>query len=268
MKTKIISFYSDKNGETYYTDHHSRLIKNLKQIDNTNCDISLLNNIQGYRSVCLYKPKFILQKLREYKAPLLWLDIDSYVHKSLEFFDTFNHMDVDFVYSCGTTFKAPGKASPLYFNYTPIVIEMLEDWSARCEDHEKNKSNEQKFDHDILLWETLPNFMKHPEFNWNPKKELKMMAFDKQLCGEPLYFDRAINAFVLNHINNMNNNIIMTMGISDVSSKKEAHKIKNDMHPVNFIGSHSVFEYILDHEVLINCYNYPDSEVAFTLKVK
>jgi hypothetical protein len=145
---------------------------------------------------------------------------------------------------------------------------MLENWAARCEDHEKNKSNEQKFDHDILLWETLPNFMKHPEFNWSPKKQLKMIALDVQLCGEPLYFDRTANAFRFNHINNMNNNIIMTMGISDVSSKKEAHAKKNDMHPVNFIGSHNVFEYILDHEVLINCYNYPNSEVIFTLKVK
>lgn len=268
MKTKILSFYRDKGDETYYTDHHNRLLKNLQHFNNTNYHIEHLNGVEGYRSVCLQKPKFILQKIKQYKSSVLWIDIDSYVHKSLEFFDTFNFMDVDFVYACATELKAPGKASPLYFNYTPIVIELLEDWAARCEDHEKNKPEQQKFDHDILLWETLPNFMRHPEFNWTPKKELKMMAFDTQLCGDPLYYDPHRQGFVFNNINNINNNVVMTMGISDVSSKKEAHEKKNDMHPVNFIGSHSCFEYVLDREVIINCYNYPDSKVILKLKVK
>jgi hypothetical protein len=268
MKTKIISFYRDTGGETYYTDHYNRLVKNLQIVNNTNYDIEHLCDIEGYRSLCLFKPKFILEKLQKYKAPILWLDIDSYIHKSLEFFDIFNDMDIDFVYACSTPLKAPGKASPLYFNYTPLVLEMLEDWANRCEEHKQNKSDEQKFDHDILLWETLPHFMRHPQFNWEPKKELKMMAFDSQLCGEPIFFEKNSRRFMFNDINNKNNSTIITMGISDVSSKKEAHAKKNDMHPVNFIGSHNIFEYILNHEITVNCYNYPDSKVALTIKVK
>jgi hypothetical protein len=268
MNTKIISFYRDAGDETYYTDHYNRLLNNLKILNNTNHEIEHLSLKEGYRSVCLHKPRFILDKLKLHKCPILWLDIDSYVHKSLQFFDTFNHMDVDFVYACSTPLKAPGKASPLYFNYNSDVIEMLEDWATRCEDHEKNKIKEQKFDHDILLWETLPNFMEHPEFKWKPNKILKMMAFDSQLCADPIGINQQLKAYVLNNVNNMNNKAIITMGISDVSSKKEAHKLKNDNHPINFIGSHKEFEYIINDEVIINCYNYPQSEVVFKLKVK
>lgn len=255
MKTKIISFYIDKNGETYYTDHYNRLIKNLKKINNANYDISSLSGIQDYRSVCLYKPKFILKKLCEYKAPLLWLDIDSYVHKSLQFFDTFNDMDVDFVYSTAAPDKGPCRASPLYFNYTSKAIQMIEDWANRCEDHLKNKPQEQKFDHDILLWETLPQFIDHPVHGWKQKNPLKIMAFDEMLSAEPLQYT-----------NNIQNKCIMTMGISNVSSKKEAHMMRGDTHPCNFIGSNKMFEYIITDECELTCYSFPDTENNFKIK--
>lgn len=255
MKTKIISFYYDKSGETYYTDHYNRLIANLQAVNNTNYDIQHLPNMEGYRATCLYKPKFILQKIQQYKMPILWLDIDSYVHKSLQFFDTFNDIDVDFVYSTAAPDKGPCRASPLYFNYTPKAIQMIEDWANRCEDHLKNKPQEQKFDHDILLWETLPQFIDHPVHGWKQKDPLKIMAFDTMLSAEPSKY-----------LTNIKNKCIMTMGISDVSSKKQAHAIRGEMQAANFIGSNKIFEYIITDECELTCYSFPNTENNFKIK--
>ena len=97
MKTLLISFYSDIEEKTYYSDHASRL-KNECKLFNIPCDIRQKESLGSYQLNCLSKPKFILDVMEELNQPVLWMDIDSKIHKSLEIYDQFDE-SVDVVVS-------------------------------------------------------------------------------------------------------------------------------------------------------------------------
>jgi hypothetical protein len=68
--------------------------------------------------------------MNELRQPLVWVDIDSIIHKKLDVFDDFaDKCDIGMAFP-----KVPSKedqsiglpkASPIYFTYKPIVIEFL-----------------------------------------------------------------------------------------------------------------------------------------------
>jgi len=153
MNTPVISFYSDVDGRTYYSDHANRLVKKLT-------DLNIPHHIRGrkskgnYRSNCLAKPRFILEMMNELRTPLIWLDVDSLVHKTLNVFDEFkDKVDIAMAFP-----KIPSKednsigfpkASPIYLNQTPKAYEFIYAWLEASEYVEKNEST--NFDHEILL---------------------------------------------------------------------------------------------------------------------
>jgi hypothetical protein len=153
MITPVISFYSDVDGRTYYSDHAKRLSKNLD-------DLSIPHIIRekkskgSYRSNCLSKPRFILELLNEIRKPLVWLDIDSIVHKTLDVFDNFkDNVDVGMAFPKIPTKEDPTigipKASPIYVNNTPKALEFLYAWIEASERIEKEQDT--LFDHEILM---------------------------------------------------------------------------------------------------------------------
>jgi hypothetical protein len=153
MQTPVISFYSDIDGRTYYSDHAKRLIKNLD-------DLGIPHIIRGkkskgsYRSNCLSKPRFILELLNEFRKPLVWLDIDSIVHKKLDIFDNFKeNCDLGLAFQKIPTKEDPRisipKASPIYVNNTPKCLEFLYAWIEASEAVEVQ--HETLFDHEILM---------------------------------------------------------------------------------------------------------------------
>jgi hypothetical protein len=89
MQTEVISFYSDIDGKTYYSDHAKRLAFQLSSLD-VPFDIREKQSLGSYQKNCLSKPQFIYQLLVEKQKPIIWLDIDSDVRKSLSVFDQFN----------------------------------------------------------------------------------------------------------------------------------------------------------------------------------
>ena len=153
MKTKVISFYSDVDGRTYYSDHAKRLIKNLDDLGIPHI-IKEKPSKGSYRSNCLSKPRFILEMLNRERKPLVWLDIDSIVHKRLDVFDEFSEKsDIALAFPKLPTKEDPSigvpKASPIYVNNTPKCLEFLYAWIEASEAIEKQQ--ETLFDHEVLM---------------------------------------------------------------------------------------------------------------------
>lgn len=160
MKTEIVSFYCDIDGRTYYSDHSRRLRINCNE-NNIPHDVRELPSRGEYRLNCLAKPKFILDVLEEKKRPFVWMDVDSRIHAELTVFDDLeDKCDMGFAYSGNPKEINPQlpKASPIYVNYRPIVIEFLKYWIERCEFNQTNPAVK-VFDHEILMAEVLPMFL-------------------------------------------------------------------------------------------------------------
>ena len=81
---KLISFYCDIDGSTFYSDCSLQLINQCKyfnieyDIRNEKISTEWIKNVQ-------YKPTFILKLLMELNEDILWLDIDCNIHKKLNF---------------------------------------------------------------------------------------------------------------------------------------------------------------------------------------
>ena len=161
MNTEIVSFYSDIEGKTYYSDHAKRLSENCKSL-NIPHDIRHLESKGNYRLNCLSKPKFIRELLLEKEKPFVWMDVDSVIHNELTIYDDKEKVcDVIFAYQSLTPalhINNP-KASPIYLNYNQKILEFMNYWVERCEENSKN-SKFKVFDHEILLNEVLPVYMK------------------------------------------------------------------------------------------------------------
>jgi hypothetical protein len=146
MKTEIISFYSDVDGTSYYTDCAKRLIGQLTELE-VPFDIRPKESLGTYQKNCLSKPLYILSMLEEKKKPVIWLDVDSTVMATPEIFDTFEG-NADIVVACAGPDIMSAKASPIYFAYNDKVKEFLSQWI----DIARRLTEEEKwFDHEALL---------------------------------------------------------------------------------------------------------------------
>ena len=161
MKTEIVSFYADVDGRDYYSKHADRLKRECKNL-NIPSDIRPLESRGEYRLNCLRKPQFLLTVLKEKKTPFVWLDIDSIIHNELTDFDKLEQTcDMAFAYQAIPPNIPIGypKASPIFINYTPVALEFLELWATKCLLNE-NSNGRKVFDHEILIFEVLPKFLK------------------------------------------------------------------------------------------------------------
>jgi hypothetical protein len=152
MKTEIISFFSDIDGTSYYSDHAFRLREECFKY-NIPYDFRYMESTGDYRLNCLRKPQFILSLLQEKKKPLVWMDIDSVIHKELLAFDHLseNNADIGFAYPIikqdQIAMSSP-KASPIFCNYNEKIIAFLQTWIDRCK--ESIEQGEHFFDHEKL----------------------------------------------------------------------------------------------------------------------
>ncbi len=169
MHPMVISFYSDIEGHDYYSRNAERLIKQLDTLGIPH-DIQEKKSLGDYRLNCLSKPQYILDKMEELDRPVIWLDIDSRVHKKLSDFENINP-DVDVVFSSSTmeeVYKFMSerginelhgnlippiingmKASPLYFGNTTRSKNILYGWIQSTKN--QIETNDPKFDHEPLF---------------------------------------------------------------------------------------------------------------------
>tara|TARA_B100001094_G_C18193030_1_gene808586 strand:+ start:1811 stop:2530 length:720 start_codon:yes stop_codon:yes gene_type:complete len=216
MKPIVISFYSDIEGKDYYSRNAKRLMKELDDFD-IEYDIQEKESLGDYRSNCLSKPKYILDKMKELNRPVIWLDIDSRVHRKLKAFDSLQS-GVDVVFSSSTKeqldevsqteqaafvsdeFKLKMlingmKASPLYFGNTQRSIDFLNSWCNETES--MNSSQDPRFDHEPLF----PLFMK-----WLQLEGIRIQCVGTDYCTWP---------------RNTTTKTVITMGLADSETKKE-----------------------------------------------
>lgn len=200
MKTEIISFYCDVDGSTYYSDNASRIMEECRNLK-IPFDFRKINSHGDYRLNCLRKPKFILKVLEEKKKPIVWLDIDSKVHKTLNVFDKFVDIGVDLAFAYYEIEKEKinvmlPKASPIFCNYNEKVINFLKMWLDKCE--ETLKSEEKLFDHEILMFRVLPSFV----------PQMKIGCLPLPYCVWPGKCPHGVDPYI-------------TMGIADGKSKEK-----------------------------------------------
>ena len=192
MKTKLISFYSDIEDKTYYSDHAKRLTQECESLD-IPYDIQNKESLGSYQLNCLSKPTFILEKLEEHNEPLVWMDVDSKIHKTLDVFDTFDET-VDLVFSTANGHISGMKASPLYFGNTDASKNFIHAWiSAGMDIIENNKG---VFDHE-------PLFALIPAMS----RSLNIKALGVEFCTWPGF---------------TNESTYITIGLADAESKKES----------------------------------------------
>jgi hypothetical protein len=193
MQTQVISFYSDLDGSTYYSDHANRIIKQLDSFS-IPYDIREKKSLGSYQKNCLSKPDFIYKMLTEKKHPIIWLDIDSDVRKPLDIFDNFIN-GTDVVVSCAANMLVAAKASPIFFNYNPKVLEFLQTW---CFMARQATLSGKWFDHESLIG-ILHTFHAKESFN--------MKFLGPNYCVWP---------------GQENEDSVIVMGLADVNSKKES----------------------------------------------
>ena len=193
MKTQVISFYSDIDGTTYYSDHAERLKSQLNNL-NVPYDIREKQSLGSYQKNCLSKPEFIYKMLLQKQYPVVWLDIDSDVKKSLSIYDNFNG-NTDIALACSTNRLVAAKASPIYFDFNSRVLEFLQHWISMARNAAEK---EEWFDHESLMG-LLHAFYSKPEF--------KMKFLGPEYCTWP---------------GNENDQTVIVMGLADTESKKES----------------------------------------------
>jgi hypothetical protein len=195
MQTEVISFYSDIDGKTYYSDHAKRL---KTQLDNFGIPNDLREKVSlgSYQKNCLSKPQFIYQLLIQKQKPVVWLDIDSDVRKPLNVFDMFTN-NTDVAVACSTNKLHAAKASPIYFGFNSNSLEFLQHWNFLSK---KMAASGQWFDHEALIG-ILHSFYQKDGF--------RMKFIGPEYCVWP---------------GHENENSVIIMGLADVDSKKEALK--------------------------------------------
>jgi hypothetical protein len=141
---KIISYYADFDTNKYYEGFANILVEKFKSFG-LDYDVSELESRGDYGVNCLMKPEFILEKLTEYKAPLIWVDCDTDFREP---FDHFNNITEDIGMATHSGELNGIKASPLYFNYTKGAFRIIREWVVHCRACYDNRITE--LDHDAL----------------------------------------------------------------------------------------------------------------------
>ena len=195
MQTEVISFFSDVDNKTYYSDHARRLAVQLNGLG-ISFDIREKPSLGSYQQNCLSKPQFIYQLLIEKQKPLVWLDIDSDVRKPLNIFDAFVG-NADMALACANNKLYSAKASPIYFAFNSKVLDFLQHWISSSR---QMASLGKWFDHEILIG------LLHSFYN---KDGFIMKFVGPEYCVWP---------------GEDNENSVIVMGLTDIDSKKNALK--------------------------------------------
>lgn len=149
MNFKIISYFCDVDpNDTYYSDHARMFLQNMQELDMPHY-VEHIASQGSYRANCLYKPKFILKCMEKFKQPVMWLDIDSYVHMKLDMFENVNTDIILATNSIDESGNFIPKASPIFLNQTEKSLNFMKKWIEKCEYYLKNEKK--NFDHELML---------------------------------------------------------------------------------------------------------------------
>jgi len=129
----IVSFYTPD-----YKSHANRLRNELNAL-------KLDHNIVEFAPIGAWidntrlKGKLVYEALMREKRDVLWIDVDSSVHKAPKLFDSLTE---DFAAWHKINLERPWSVGHLWFNYTPKGIELCESWAKWCEQAPQGVSDE------------------------------------------------------------------------------------------------------------------------------
>jgi len=128
---KFITYYFDMDKDNlYYEQCFHNLKTNLQKLNyeliGENINFKNLK-LEKYEKINLYKPTYILNKLKELKESMVWIDADTKVNSHIKEFEIDNY-DIIFV---NRKDKIP-YAGCIYFNNTEESITFLKKWEMIC----------------------------------------------------------------------------------------------------------------------------------------
>lgn len=176
MNTTFITFYSDPQFSSYYSDGYNKLKQSCISLGITLVGEKIPFN-KEYKNMCLFKPTFILNKLLELKQDVIWIDADTTLKNAPKEFEDTEH---DLIGASHLTGIENIKASPLFFKNNNIIIDLLNKWKEICD--YKIVNNLHDLDHDILKRHIVPVF----------KDKLKYKILNNEYCNG-YYIDNGVS---------------------------------------------------------------------------
>lgn len=131
---KVISFYSNPPKTTYYSDHAKQWIKNIESFK-LDYHIEELKSDKDYWKNTRKKPRYILDKLNQFKEDVLWIDVDL----TLKTFQDYKSYPIIAVKRPGSGFRIHSCA--LHFKYCDETLNFINKWEQLCETGDLNKGD-------------------------------------------------------------------------------------------------------------------------------
>jgi hypothetical protein len=149
-RPSLISYYT---GDSYYKDC-SNILREYCTSIGAEIFIESVEDKGSYWKNTLYKPIYILNKLKEMNSDIIWIDVDTRISKYPE---CFKKWDSDLLLASHTGTLEGIKASPLGIKYNKRTISFFESWAYACE--VRMNSGDVDLDHDVMKYEILPEMI-------------------------------------------------------------------------------------------------------------
>ena len=125
----IVSYYTKNTG---YEEEIKNLIASCKKF-NLGWDIVGIESRGRWDANCCYKPRFLLEKLKEHQTPLVWMDADAVFLKKPTLFQTLT-CDMALRIAPDLPEDHPSKmiTGTLFLQNRPPVFEIMKLWDSEC----------------------------------------------------------------------------------------------------------------------------------------
>ena len=137
-------------------------------------DICAIEDKGSWSKNCCYKPEFILKKLEQHNAPLVWTDADSIVVQKPVFFDDC-YADVSFRVNDHVPPEDEGKilTGTFFANNTPSAKKLLQLWEKEC--MRMLDSNKEKVMDQVALRRVVLHYPTIVEMKRLPEKYIRIV---------------------------------------------------------------------------------------------
>lgn len=88
-----------------------------------------------WKSVTDLKPRIVLEKLQQYQEPVLYLDVDAFVHENLDKYFVDKNCDIAVNYLQKKTGEEELLSGTIYFAYNETVIHLVQAWMQTGEEN-------------------------------------------------------------------------------------------------------------------------------------
>ncbi|MBN0988372.1 putative nucleotide-diphospho-sugar transferase [Amphritea pacifica] len=119
----IIGYYTT---DPVYQDCFDLLVKSLERVGHR-YDFKAIPPAD-WKSVTDLKPRIVLEKLQQYREPVLYLDVDAFVHENLDKYFADKQCDIAVNYLQKKTGEEELLSGTVYFAFNETVISLVQAW--------------------------------------------------------------------------------------------------------------------------------------------